>query len=104
EVIRLGVELLGYLSVSGIFITIALAHTGGLQGTGDTRSPFVISVISQMIIPLGICAWIQSTGELKSTDIWMAILTGHMTRAVLSVARFRQQKWRNIKVEVARSR
>jgi putative MATE family efflux protein len=32
----LGVQLLGYLSVSGLFIAVALTDTGGLQGTGDT--------------------------------------------------------------------
>jgi putative MATE family efflux protein len=32
----LGVQLLGYLSVSGLFIAVALTYTGGIQGTGDT--------------------------------------------------------------------
>jgi putative MATE family efflux protein len=32
----LGIELLRYLSISGLFNTVALAYTGGLQGTGDT--------------------------------------------------------------------
>ena len=38
-VVSLGKQLLRYLSVSGFFITVALTYTGGLQGTGDTRSP-----------------------------------------------------------------
>ena len=38
-VLALGRSLLRYLSVSGLFITVALTYTGGLQGTGDTRSP-----------------------------------------------------------------
>ena len=53
EVLALGRELLLYLSVSGFFITVALSYTGGLQGTGDTRSPLYISIISQVIVPLG---------------------------------------------------
>jgi MATE family, multidrug efflux pump len=55
-VVRLGTQLMTFLSVSGLFIAVALAYTGGLQGTGDTKSPFYISVVSQMVIPLGICA------------------------------------------------
>src|SRR5439155_11649242 len=35
----IGSQLLRYLSVSGFLVTIALSYTGGLQGTGDTRSP-----------------------------------------------------------------
>jgi len=36
--LELGRQLLAYLAVSGIFVTVALIYTGGLQGTGDTRS------------------------------------------------------------------
>lgn len=99
-VLALGTQLLGWLSVSGLFITVALTYTGGLQGTGDTRGPLYISVISQIIIPLGICTYLQQTRGLMPADIWMAILFGHATRAVLSVWRFRLGKWRSIAVEM----
>jgi putative MATE family efflux protein len=100
DAMAMGVELLRFLSVSGLFITVALTYTGGLQGTGDTRSPLVISLVSQVAIPIGMCLAIQSTRGLRATDIWTAILIGHMTRCVLSVLRFRQQKWRSIKVDL----
>jgi len=99
-VVGLGTQLLGFLSVSGLFVTVALTYTGGLQGTGDTRSPLYISVVSQIVVPLGICAAFQATRGLRPTDIWTAILLGHMTRCALSVLRFRQGRWRNILVEV----
>src|SRR5213078_3539438 len=38
-VVDVGVQLLRVLSVSGLFVTVALSFTGGLQGTGDTKSP-----------------------------------------------------------------
>ena len=99
-VVTLGVELLRYLSVSGLFVAVALAYTGGLQGTGDTRSPLYISLVSQVALPLGFCWVIQHTGTLESGDIWRAILLGHITRCVLSVARFRQGHWRHIAVDI----
>ena len=99
-VVDVGVQLLRVLSVSGLFITVALAYTGGLQGTGDTKSPLYISIISQILVPLGICLVIQQFGTLDPIDIWLAILTGHITRCVLSVLRFRQGRWRNITVNV----
>ena len=101
EVIDIGVRLLAYLSVSGLFITVALTYTGGLQGTGDTKGPLYISLVSQLAIPLGMCAVIQATRELHPADIWLAILIGHATRCALSVFRFRQGKWRTIEVRVA---
>jgi putative MATE family efflux protein len=103
-VVGLGKELLLYLSVSGFFITVALSYTGGLQGTGDTHSPLFISVVSQVAIPLGICAFFQATTGLEPKDIWTAIVMGHVTRATLSVLRFRQQKWRNIEVDIEPAR
>jgi putative MATE family efflux protein len=99
-VIDIGAELLRYLSVSGLFITVALSYTGGLQGTGDTRSPLYISILSQIVVPLGLCWFFQTTGGLEAGHIWMAILIGHITRAALSVARFRQQKWLHIAVDI----
>ena len=99
-VTSLGQELLKYLSVSGLFVTVALSYTGGLQGTGDTRSPLYISIISQIAVPIGLCTVLQAMRGLQPADIWLAIVLGHLTRAVLSVARFRQGKWRHIAVDI----
>jgi len=99
-VVGLGVQLLRFLSVSGLFVTVALTYTGGLQGTGDTRSPLYISIVSQIVVPLGLCTLFQATRGLRPADIWTAILLGHITRCGLSVLRFRQGKWRGIKVVV----
>src|SRR5881396_1128624 len=93
-VVGLGVQLLGFLSVSGLFVTVALTYTGGLQGTGDTRSPLYISIVSQIVVTRG----------LRPADIWTAILLGHMTRCALSALRFRQGRWRGIEVGVEPAR
>jgi putative MATE family efflux protein len=100
-VVEIAVQLMRVLSISGLFVAVALTYTGGLQGTGDTRSPFYISVISQIVIPLGACFIIKQVSTLDPIDIWLAILAGHVTRCVLSVLRFNQGKWRNIEVGVS---
>lgn len=100
EAVELGVQLLRVLSLSGIFVAMALAYTGGLQGTGDTRSPLFISVISQIVVPLGICFTVRHLATLDPIDIWLAILAGHFTRYLLSRLRFQQGKWRSIAVEI----
>src|SRR5437879_3742669 len=102
-VVDIGTLLLRVLSVSGLFVSVALAYTGGLQGTGDTKSPLYISIISQILVPLGICFVVRETGKLDPIDIWLAILAGHVTRCVLSMLRFRQGQWRNIAVTVGGS-
>ena len=99
-VVEIGVPLLRVLSFSGLLIAVALTYTGGLQGTGDTKSPLYISVVSQIVVPLGICFVIQRTATLDPIDIWIAILIGHATRCVLSVLRFNQGQWRHIAVDL----
>ena len=100
DVLEIGTQLLRYLSLSGLFITVALIYTGALQGSGDTRSPLYISIVSQIVIPLGLCFYFQATRGLRASDIWLAILLGHTTRCLLSVVRFRQEKWRDIVVDI----
>jgi len=97
-VVELGTQLLRYLSVSAFFITVALTFTGGLQGTGDTRSPLYITLVSQVAVPMGLCFALQSMGRLEASGVWTAIVLGHATRCVLSTWRFQQGKWRNIRV------
>ena len=99
-VVEIGVSLLKFLSISGIFVSVALTYTGGLQGTGDTKSPLFISIISQVVIPLGICFALKRTIGLEPWHIWLAILAGHFTRCLLSFLRFQQGEWRSIKVDL----
>ncbi len=101
---ELGRQLLAYLAVSGLFVTVALTYTGGLQGTGDTRSPLYISVVSQVVVPIGLCSFFSMTRGLQPADIWIAIVLGHATRALLSVLRFRQGKWRDITFDIGPAR
>ena len=98
--VALGRELLWYLAISGLFVTVAMSYTGALQGTGDTRGPFYISIVSQLIVPVGLCTVLQATRGLESSDIWLAIVLGHMTRCLLSILRFRQGHWRRIAVDI----
>ena len=101
-VVEIGTQLLRVLSLSGLFVAVALTYTGGLQGTGDTKSPLYISIVSQIVVPLGICALVQRFSTLEPIDIWLAILAGHITRSTLSVIRFNQGKWRGIAVDIGR--
>jgi Na+-driven multidrug efflux pump len=103
-VTSIGGQLLSYLSLSGLFVTVALSYTGGLQGTGDTRSPLYISMVSQIAVPIGLCTWLQAVRGLQPGDIWTAIVLGHLTRATLSVLRFRQGRWRHIQVDIEPAR
>ena len=53
-----------------------------------------------IIVPLGICFIIRRVGTLEPLHIWIAIMVGHGTRCALSMWRFRQGKWRDIRVDI----
>jgi Na+-driven multidrug efflux pump len=99
-VLALGRQLLRFLSVSGLFVTVALAFTGGLQGTGDTRSPLWISLVAQLALPVGLCLLFDLVWGLEAWHIWLSIVLGHAARAGLSVSAFRRGKWADIKVSI----
>ena len=99
-VLAFGANFLAYLSLSGVFLVAALAYTGALQGTGDTRSPMVISILAQLLLPLAICAALDLLHGLRPADIWTAIVAGHLTRASLSILRFQQGRWASIEIEL----
>ena len=99
--VEIGTQLLRVLSVSGLFIAVALTYTGGLQGTGDTKSPLYISIISQVLLPLGHLLRhpadrARSSRCTSGSRSWPAT----STRCVLSVLRFSQGKWRGIAVDI----
>ncbi len=100
EVVRIGRQLLTYLSISGLFITVALAFTGGLQGTGDTRTPLYISLVSQFALPIGFLYAVEALSTLQPHHIWLAIVMGHALRCVLSAWWFEKGRWRSIEVGV----
>jgi Na+-driven multidrug efflux pump len=100
HVLSIGTQLLHYLTVSGFFVTVALVYNGALQGTGDTKSPFYISLVSQIVVPLSYCAIMDALHGLRSSDIWTAIVIGHVLRCSLGILRFRQGKWRHIRVDI----
>jgi Na+-driven multidrug efflux pump len=56
--------------------------------------------VSQIVVPLGLCALFDVVGTLEPHEIWTAIVAGHLMRCTLSVWRFRQERWRRIAVDL----
>ena len=86
--------------VSGFFITVALSYTGGLQGTGDTRSPLFISLASQIAVPIGMCALHPSIAPAPRRRHLARDRPRPLHPRVLTVLRFRQgrggeSRWRS---------
>lgn len=99
-VVDLGVSLLRYLALSGIFVATTLALTGGLQGAGDTKRPMVIAFLTQIVVLLGFCAVAYWMDMLTPQLVWLAILLSHASRFALTYGAFRQGRWAHIKLDL----
>ena len=99
-VLTLGTTLLHYLSVSGVFLAVALALTGGLMGAGDTKKPMYIAIVTQIIVLLGVCEIYNQLGLLSANAIWSAILISHVSRYVLTHAAFHTAKLKPMAITV----
>jgi putative MATE family efflux protein len=93
-----GVQLLRILAISGFFLSVTLAFTGGMQGAGDTISPMVIAFLTQIGVLLGLCAYYDYTDQLTPFAIWTSILFSHMSRFGLTIIAFRNGRWRRVRV------
>lgn len=100
HVVEYGETLLRYLSVSGIFLTMALAFTGGLMGVGDTVKPMIIGFATQIVLLLGVCEIFRQLGLLTTNSIWFAILLSHLSRYLLTHAAFHLSKGAPLAVEL----
>lgn len=94
----LGASLLRYLAASTVFLTAAYVYTGALQGTGDTRGALLITLVSQLAVPIGWCAVLDAFQVLSAGGVWFAIVLGHMVRSGLAMERFRRGHWRRIRI------
>jgi len=101
QVVALGVQLLRYLTVSGFFITVALAYTGGCRERATRAARSSSHWCPRSAVPIGICWWNPVVGGLWPAAIWSAIVAGHVTRCALSVWRFRSGHWQRIAIDLA---
>ena len=98
---RSATQLLRVLSVSGLFIAVALTYTGGLAGHGrHEESALHLDRLADHRAARHLLRDPADLSTLDPIDIWLAILVGHVTRCALSVLRFNQGKWRNIAIDV----
>lgn len=93
EVIALGAILLKILAVIQIPQVIAMIYSGALRGAGDTKSPFLISLISMWgvrIVGALICVNLLHLG-LPAVCVCMC--TDNVVRCVLFHLRYRAGSW-----------
>jgi putative MATE family efflux protein len=70
EVIRLGAVCLMVASVEQIPMAVSMIIGGSLKGIGDTKSPFIVSVISNWVIRLPLMYYFVFVRKFSVTYVW----------------------------------
>lgn len=88
EVITLAAQLLLIAAIFQISDGIQVVVLGALRGLQDVKIPTAITFIAYWIIGFPICYYLGLHTELKSTGIWIGLLTGLTASALMLYIRF----------------
>lgn len=98
EVVDIGGQLLFIFAFAMPALGSSLSISGALRGAGDTRSVLLIMTGSTWIIRLVPAYLLAVPLGLGVPGAWMAAILDINTRSLLMYLRFRQGKWKHIKV------
>jgi len=95
DAVALTATFVSIAAFSAIATGIDGSVTGALRGAGDTRIPFVTTLIGLYVVALPI-AWIGTVTSLGATALLGALLAEKVIPMILNGARFRTGTWKRI--------
>jgi putative MATE family efflux protein len=98
QVVDLGTQVLRIIAFNQPFMAIASVLAGGLRGAGDTRFPMITSAIGIWLVRLPIGWFLGIVLGLGLQGIYMVYVVDAAARALLVGWRWRQGKWKSMKV------
>jgi putative MATE family efflux protein len=98
EVVDIGRKLLLIFGLALPALSVSLSLGGALRGAGDTRAVLGIMSVGVWGVRLGPAYLLAIVAGLGVPGAWLAAMTDINIRALLMFLRFRQGKWKRIKV------
>ena len=94
EVIRIGTELIGYLSWGFIFTALGMVLARAMGGAGDTLTPMVITGVCLFGFNIPLCIIFSQTMGLATKGIWLGMLISNMIQGSVTSLWFSRGKWK----------
>lgn len=98
EVVRLGAMVLRILAFAQPGVGTWFVLSGALRGAGDTRWPLYISTASIWGVRLGLTYLVLRVFGWGLREVWLAVVLDHLVRGLLVHLRFRQGRWKEMRV------
>lgn len=102
NVIEIGAVYLRFLSPTFGFIAFSLVLGKALNGAGDTFSPMIITLVSQLVIGLGLVVLLSYFIGLNG--VWLGIALSNIVQGVAMWAWYHTGRWKTIKVVKKKAR
>ncbi len=94
ETISIGVYVIRLLAVGYLGLALNYAFDAAQGGAGDTLSPMTINLIAVWLIQVPLAYMLSRMTGLGVDGIWIALVVGWLSQAVLMWLRFRQGRWK----------
>lgn len=96
EVLRWGVLCLQIAAAEQPFVAATMAFSGALKGTGDTRGPFEIGLVSNLLVRLPLVYAVVYVFELDITYVWWVTALQYAVSSLLLYLRYRRKDWQGL--------
>ncbi|MDO4460677.1 MAG: MATE family efflux transporter [Clostridia bacterium] len=96
EVIKLGGSVLRIVAFAEPFFALSIVSNGILRGAGDTKGPFLISLITMWGVRITLA--FALSGRFGLHGVWIAMAIELFARGMLYFIRVMRGKWMNFKV------
>jgi putative MATE family efflux protein len=98
EVIALGARCLRIMALGQVFLALASVMSMALRGAGDTLSPMVISTGTLWLVQIPLAYGLPRIAGWETTGLWVALAVTPIVTASAVSFRFRQGKWKSIRI------
>jgi len=96
DVVRIGVNYLHVLTLSFVFLGIAIVLSRAMNGAGDTISPMVITGFTLLILRIPLCLFLSRI--LGTTGIWVGLAISDLANGLLTLFWFIEGRWKKRKI------
>jgi len=98
EALAYGATALRILALGEVCWAINMALAGALRGGGDTVSPLIFTIITQLVMGIGSGALIVAYTSAGPPGLWGAIVVAMYAQAAITIWWFRRGRWKTLSV------
>ncbi len=98
EMIRVGVPFIRIIAVAEPFHAIAIILSRSMQGAGYTYKPFIITVVSWLLVRVPLAVGLAFFADMQATGVWIAIAASLLLSGLWAVFEYKKGRWKKVSI------